>query len=379
MRISTQMLYQQSNTDLTNMQGDILKLTQQVSAGQTVLVPSDDPVASARALDVTQSQSLNSQYKTNRQNANSALTTVQSTLTSFSNMLVKLKSDVITAGNASYSNNERSDLASEIKGNLNEVLGYANAQDGTGDYLFAGFKSSTQPFTQDGTGGVTYNGDQGVMTLQVDSTRQMAISASGQQIFQGNGQDIFKTMSNMINTLSIPVTEAANNADVTAADNFQYPANSSPATYPIAAYKTAQAQLDALDPSDPTYAAKFTQVAALKLQSDAADAARTPVPGSQAALTRNLAAFNTQIDAMIGNVTTAQASIGARQNELDSLDAAGEVKNENYTATINDLLGRNTSDVSSLISDLTLKQTYLSAAQKVFVTTSSLSLLNYLK
>jgi len=377
MRISTQMLYQQSNTDLTNMQGDILKLTQQVSAGQTVLVPSDDPVASARALDVGQSQALNNQYATNRQNANSALTTVQATLTSFSNMLVKLKSDVITAGNASYSNNERSDMASEIKGNLNEVLGYANAQDGTGDYLFGGFKSSSQPFTMDGTGGVTYNGDQGVMTLQVDSTRQMAISASGQQIFQGNGQDIFKTMSNMINTLSIPVTEAANNADETAANAFVYPAGSGQT--PIAAYKTAQAQLDALDPSDPTYAAKFTQVAALKLQSDAADAARTPVPGSQAALTRNLAAFNTQIDAMIGNVTTAQASIGARQNELDSLDAAGQVKNENYTATINDLLGRNTSDISSLVSDLTLKQTYLSAAQKVFVSTSSLSLLNYLK
>nr|WP_198980463.1 flagellar hook-associated protein FlgL [Herbaspirillum sp. ASV7] len=377
MRISTQMLYQQSNSDLTNMQGDILKLTQQVSAGQTVLVPSDDPVASARALDVSQSQSLNNQYATNRQNANSALTTVQATLTSFSNMLVKLKSDVITAGNASYSNNERSDMASEIKGNLNEVLGYANAQDGTGDYLFGGFKSSTQPFTMDGTGGVTYNGDQGVMALQVDSTRQMAISASGQQIFQGNGQDIFKTMSNMINTLSIPVTEAANNADETAANAFVYPAGSGQT--PIAAYKTAQAQLDALDPSDPTYAAKFTQVAALKLQSDAADAARTPVPGSQAALTRNLAAFNTQIDAMIGNVTTAQASIGARQNELDSLDAAGQVKNENYTATINDLLGRNTSDISSLVSDLTLKQTYLSAAQKVFVSTSSLSLLNYLK
>ena len=40
---------------------------------------------------------------------------------------------------------------------------------------------------------------------------------------------------------------------------------------------------------------------------------------------------------------------------------------------------RNTSDVASLISDLTLKQTYLSAAQKVFVSTSSLTLLNYLK
>ncbi len=377
MRISTQMIYQQSNSDLTNMQGDILKLNKQISAGQTVLVPSDDPVSSARALDMTQTQAVNTQYGVNRNNANSALATVQGTLTSMVDMLTKLKSDVITAGNASYSNAERANMASEIKGNLNEVMGYANAQDGLGNYLFAGYKSSTQPFTLDGTGGVTYNGDQGVMTLQVDSSRQMAISASGQQIFQGNGQDIFKTMTNLINTLSIPVTEAANKADETAANSFVYPAGSGQT--PIAAYKAAQAQLDALSPTDPTYTTQFTQTAALKLQADAADAARTPVAGSQAALTRALASYNTQIDAVANNVGSVQASIGARQNELDSLDAAGDVKNENYTSTINDLLGRNTSDVASLISDLTLKQTYLSAAQKVFVSTSSLTLLNYLK
>ncbi|MFX7824734.1 flagellar hook-associated protein 3, partial [Acinetobacter baumannii] len=92
----------------------------------------------ARALDMTQTSALNDQYKTNRQNAHSALSTVQGTLDSLTNMLTKLKSNVITAGNASYSNAERINMASEIKGNLNEVLGYANAQDGQGNYIFSG-------------------------------------------------------------------------------------------------------------------------------------------------------------------------------------------------------------------------------------------------
>ncbi|HZG22907.1 MAG TPA: flagellar hook-associated protein FlgL [Herbaspirillum sp.] len=377
MRISTQMLYQSSNNDLTSMQSQILKLSQQVTAQQKVLLPSDDPVAAARALDMTQTEALNEQYKTNRQNANSALSSVQGTLDSLTNMLTKLKSNVIAAGNASYSNAERSNMAAEIKGNLNEVMGYANAQDGQGNYIFAGFKSTTQPFTLDGSGGVVYNGDQGAMTLQVDSTRQMDISASGQAIFQGGGQDIFKTMTNLINTLSVPVTEAANKADETAANNYEYPPLSN--QFPIQDYKTAQATLDGMKPDDPGYQAQFTATAAAKLKADAADAARTPVPGSQAALTRNLAQFNTQIDAISSGVSTAKASIGARQNELDNLDAAGEVNKENYSQTINNLLGRNLSDTSELISDLTLKQTYLSAAQKVFVTTSGLTLLNYLK
>lgn len=375
MRISTQMLYQISNNDLTTMQGQLLKLNQQVSAGQKVLVPSDDPVASARALDLSQSQALNDQYKINRQNANSALAQVSSTLSSFTDMLTKLKSDVIKAGNQSFSNAERANLASELKSNFQEVLGYANAKDGQGNYLFSGFKSTTQPFTQDGNGNVVYNGDQGTMTLQVDSSRQMEISASGQSIFQGNGQDIFQSMTNLIGVLSVPVTEAANKADETAANTFQFPAGQ----FPIQAYKTAQATLDAMDPASPGYAAQFSATAAAKLKADAAEAARTPVTGSQAYLTRQLATFNGQFDTMLNNAGTVSAAVGSRQNELDNLDAAGLVKNENYTATVNDLLGRKTSDVSELISDLTLKQTYLSAAQKVFVSTSSLTLLNYLK
>ncbi|KAF1047579.1 MAG: Flagellar hook-associated protein 3 [Herbaspirillum frisingense] len=377
MRISTQMMFQSSNSDLTNMQSQILKLTQQVTAGKKVLVPSDDPVASARALDLAQTQALNDQYQTNRNNANSSLAQVQSTLTSFNDMLTKLKSDVIKAGNQSFSNAERANLASELKSNFQEVLGYANAKDGQGNFLFSGFKSTTQPFALDGNGGVVYNGDQGTMTLQVDSTRTMDISASGQSIFQGNGQDIFQTMNNLINVLAVPVTEAANKADEQAANTFQYPAGSG--QFPIQAYKTAQATLDATDPSDPTYSAKFSAAAAAKLQSDAADAARTPVPGSQASLTRQLAKFNGQFDAMIDNVGTANASVGARQNELDNLDAAGKVQKENYTSTMNDLLGGNTSDMNEMVSDLSLKQIYLSAAQKVFVSTSSLTLLNYLK
>jgi flagellar hook-associated protein 3 FlgL len=377
MRISTQMLYQMSNSDMTSMQSQILKLNQQVTSGQKVLVPSDDPVSSARALDLTQSQALNTQYATNRNNANSSLAQVSSTLTNVTDMLTKLKSDTIQAGNQSFSNAERANMAAELKSNFQEVLGYANATDGQGNYLFSGFKSTTQPFTLDGNGNVVYNGDQGAMSLQVDSTRTMEISASGQSIFQGNGQDIFQTMNNLINVLSVPVTEAANNADEQAANTFQYPAGSG--QFPIQAYKTAQATLDATDPSDPTYAAKFSAAAAAKLQSDAADAARTPVQGSQASLTRKLSSFNTQFDSMINNVGTATASVGARQNELDTLDAAGKVKDVNYTASLNDMLGRNTSDVAGLISDLTLKQTYLAAAQKVFVSTSSLTLLNYLK
>ena len=377
MRISTNMLYQLSNTDLTSMQGSLIKLQQQIDAQQRVLTPSDDPVAAARALDVNQSQMMNAQYQTNRNNADASLSQVNNTLESMTAMLTKIKSNVISAGNASFSNAERANLATELQGNLKEILGYANATDALGNYLFSGFKSTTQPFTIDPSGAIVYNGDQGQQTLQVDSTRQMEISASGQTVFQGNGQDTFKTIQNLINTLAVPVTEAANNADNAAALLFVYPAGTGQT--PIAAYKTAQANLDAANPTDPNYGTLFTQAAQAKLGADAANAARTPIPGSQAALVKALGQIGSSLDLQMNNIGAVKASVGARQTEIDNLNDSGAAKNVMYTDTTNNLLGRTPSDLTSMISQLALQQTFLQAAQKTFVSTSSLSLLNYLK
>lgn len=377
MRISTNMLYQLSNTELTSMQGSIVKLQQQVSENQTVLLPSDDAVAAARALDLSQTQALNAQYKLNRNNADSSLTQVDAALSSVNDMLTKVKSDAIAAGNAAYTNNERANLAAELQGNLKEMLGFANSKDALGNFLFSGFKSSTQPFDYDSSGNIVYNGDQGQQSLQVDSNRTMEISASGQQIFQGNGQDTFKTMQDLISLLSVPVTEAANQADETAANAYNYPPGSTQT--PILDYKNAQAALDAASPDDPNYGTLLTNAANAKLLSDKADAARTPIPGSQAALTRGLTKLGAGIDIQMNNVGAARASVGARQTEIDNLNAAGDVKNQQYIQQGNDLLGRNPSDWSANMSALTMQQTFLAAAQKSFVTTSSLTLLNYLK
>ena len=377
MRISTNVLYNSGNYDMSNLQSSIYKLQQQSSAGQQVLVPSDDPVAAARALDLSQTQALNKQYMTNRQNANSALSQVDGALTSVNDMLTKIKTNIITAGNATYTNAERANMASELKGNLNELLGFANTTDGLGNYLFSGFKSTTQPFSYDTQGNVAYNGDQGQQSLQVDSSRQMEISVSGQAVFQGNGQDTFKNMQSLISVLSIPVTEAANKADNQAALAFEYPTGSG--LFPIAAYKTAQAALDAAQPTDPNYGTLLSNAAATKLTSDAANAARTPLPGSQSALVKNLNVLGAGIEVQMANVASARASIGARQSELDSLDAAGTLKDQQYTQTANNLLGRNPSDWQATISALTMQQTYLQAAQKAYVSTTSLTLLNYMK
>lgn len=211
MRISTNSIYQSGITRIGNIQSEQAKLQEQISSGRRISSPSDDPVASARALEISSAQSANSKFADTRQTAQLKLNTLESNLTSVTNLLVSAQSTLVGAGNATLSDTERSFMASELKGSLDSLIGLANTQDASGNYLYAGFKSSTTPFVANATG-ATYAGDSNQQLLQVDSQRQMAVNATGDNVFQGGGNDVFATLSNLVTLLNTPITNAATQA-----------------------------------------------------------------------------------------------------------------------------------------------------------------------
>jgi flagellar hook-associated protein 3 FlgL len=381
-RIASNMLYNMSTTSMLNLQASVVKLNQEAVAGQRVLKPSDDPVASANALNVSQSQAVNTQFGINRDNASTVLTQTEGTLGNIIAAITQVKSQAINAGNGSYGDADRASIATALQGTFQELLGYANTTDGLGNYLFAGYKSSTQPFVDGGSAGVSYNGDQGVQTLQVDTNRTMAVSSSGQAIFQGPGADVFKTVNDLITALQTPISPAAN-ATEAANSKVVYDAAyglaitgmpGPPATPPT------QAQIDAA-----TAAATPAQVqaakndAAVKQAAHDSDYTRTDfTPGSTGALNQALAKVGKQVDLEINNATTVRSQVGSNMAELSALDDAGSAKDVQYQQTLNTLLGGGADDLTKTLSELAQQQTYLQVAQKSFSTVSGLSLLNFL-
>lgn len=205
MRISTQMLFESGAARLGELQSGLVKTQQQIATGRRILSPSDDPVAAARALEVTQSQSLNTRYGANRQQATSALGAVEGTLSSVTSLLQDVKTTIIAAGNGVLSDTERGFQATELRGRFDELLGLANSRDALGNYIFSGFQTNTPAFVQSATG-ASYQGDLGQQAIQVEATRQMAVGTSGQAVFQGGGQDIFQTLNDLVVLLETPGT-----------------------------------------------------------------------------------------------------------------------------------------------------------------------------
>ena len=205
MRISTQLIFETASNRMSDLQNRLQKTQEQIGSGRRILSPADDPVAATRALDITQSQSINSQYGVNRQYAKSTLGQVETTLAGVTSLMQDVKDTITAAGNGTLNDNQRGFMATELNGRLQQLLGLANSRDAAGNYLFSGFQSNTPAFVQTATG-ATYQGDQGLQRLQVDATRQMATSSPGSTVFQSGGQDVFATLTDLVNLLNTPGT-----------------------------------------------------------------------------------------------------------------------------------------------------------------------------
>jgi flagellar hook-associated protein 3 FlgL len=212
MRISTNTLFDSGIQKITGLQSDQARLQGQISTGKRFTTPSDDPVAAARVLEISQQKEMNATYANVRTVAKTNLETIEANLTNITNLMVAAQSTLVGAGNGAYSNLERSFVATDLKNSLEALVGMANGKDAYGNYLFSGFKSETAPFTAN-TSGATYNGDSNVQQLQVDSQRLMDVSVSGSQLFLANGNDVFATLNDIVNLLNTPITDATTQAN----------------------------------------------------------------------------------------------------------------------------------------------------------------------
>jgi flagellar hook-associated protein 3 FlgL len=436
-RVSTGMIFDAGVTAMNTQTASLLHLQQQVATGRRIVTPADDPVAAARALEVTQAQDVTKQYSTNHDNAKSALGLEEAQLTSVNDMMARLKELTVQAGNASLSASDRRSVALELRARFEELIGIANATDGTGQYLFAGYMGSTKPFgasidamVQNTALEVTYSGDNGQRKLQVSPTRFLEISDAGNDVFMRmrNGNGYFATDYATANTgtATIDAGNVTNTATWNALANKNYRIDFTvdnsvtPAVtrYDIVNTTTGNSLLTGgaapaalanqriYQPNQPILLQSqgvepaFDLGASVTISGDpATNDSFTIAPSTSQSIFRTLADLirnleigpagagtNAKYSNEIGfalqnfdqandNILKVRAAIGSRLNEVDSLANVNADLQLQYQQTLSNLQDL---DYAKAISDLTRKQTDLEAAQKSFMRVSQLSLFNYL-
>ncbi len=203
MRISTSMLYDFGVNSIDTQLTQLAKTQQQIATGRRILTPGDDPVAAAGALENEKSLGVVNQYVNNIGSARSTLSLEEGVLASVNQTLQNVRQTAVNAGNPTLSAANKAALATTLRSNYDQLLSLANSKDGEGNYMFAGFKTATQPFTQL-TGPAVYAGDQGQRKLQISASRQIPVTDSGQDVFKPGvaGSDPFATIETLITTLN---------------------------------------------------------------------------------------------------------------------------------------------------------------------------------
>jgi flagellar hook-associated protein 3 FlgL len=211
MRVSTSMVFDAGVRKVNEQTGSLLKLQQQISTGRRIVNPSDDPVAAARVLELTQSSDVVAQFSRNRDGAESALSLQETQLEGVGSLITRVRELAIQVGNGTLTRENRSAVTAELRARFEEMLGYANARDGNGKYIFSGYMGDTRPYAGSVETGVTYFGDDGQRQLQVSPSRILAVSDSGRSIFEriSNGNGTFVTGVNDANKGSAIIDSGA--------------------------------------------------------------------------------------------------------------------------------------------------------------------------
>ena len=401
-RISFLQGYNSALNGILRVQKATYETQAQVSSGRRIVTPADDPVASARVVQVNQELSQLTQYVDNADSVDNRLNLEENQLSQLNNLFVRIKELTISTGNPTYSLQQRKAVASELDTRLSELVDLANSRDVNGEYIFAGFQGGIKPITQQSNGQYVYNGDDGQRFVQIASSTDVPISDSGKKLFMSvdapaNRFDVAANPNNT-GTAVFSSGTVSNQATFDAIYPNDYVISfSSPTTYSV------------LDESGATVAGPATYTAGTPISFNGADVTLngTPAAGdsflvnstskldifnavqnfsnSLKTLTDSPAdatALNKARDDMLASIANAesnvyqvQAEIGARQNTVDSvrnLHSGVKLVNQDVLSQLQDL------DYAEAISRLSQQTFTLQAAQQTFTRVANLSLFNFL-
>ena len=184
MRISTLQAFNNGVNGIQRNYANATRTQEQISTGNRILTPADDPVASVRLLQLEQQQNVLSQYNSNLTAAKNSLTQEEVSLNSVNTILQRVRELAVQAGNGALDPQDRKSIAAELGEREDELLSLMNTRNARGEYLFSGFQGKTQPFVRGADGSYSYQGDEGQRKLQIASSLNIPISDNGKSIFE---------------------------------------------------------------------------------------------------------------------------------------------------------------------------------------------------
>ncbi|KHO61015.1 flagellar hook protein FlgL [Thermoanaerobacter sp. YS13] len=180
MRITDGMLITNFLNDYNNNLERLQKNQNMLSTGKRISRPSDDPVAVATSLRIRTDMTRNDAYTKNADDAKSWLDITDTALNQLGSLLQRTRELAVQGANGTLTQEDMQKIANEIEQLKAQMIQVGNTQY-NGRYIFAGFKTTTQPFSETNN---SYSGDKGLIEFEVGAGgNKIAVNVTGDKVF----------------------------------------------------------------------------------------------------------------------------------------------------------------------------------------------------
>lgn len=158
MRVSSLQYYQSNVGKITEMQGNLVKLQDQISSGEGLTRPSDDPTRIFEGIQAQRGVDRVQQFNRNILFARSQLEQFDNSLGNLTDNLVEVKSLLVQAKNGTNNQANKDSIAQALEGLRNDIFSNLNRKDFSGRYLYSGKEEFNPPYASSSNPG-SYNGE----------------------------------------------------------------------------------------------------------------------------------------------------------------------------------------------------------------------------
>ncbi|MGC8845199.1 MAG: flagellar hook-associated protein FlgL, partial [Candidatus Hydrogenedens sp.] len=200
-RVTSRMLVDRTLTDLAYQTRRILSLQEQLSSGQRVNRPSDDPLNARRAISAQSMIAQNEQYIKNITTIRPYLNETETTITTTLDIVQRARELAIQGRNTTNAQLQRDQIATEVNQLIEALLKEANHLT-NGRYIFGGTVTISAPFQEarNANGEITsvaYTGNNDYISVEIMEGTQVITNQTGREVFlstSSQSTDIFQTL-----------------------------------------------------------------------------------------------------------------------------------------------------------------------------------------
>jgi flagellar hook-associated protein 3 FlgL len=180
-RVSNLLQTEVSSQQITQTQQQLLEVQNELSTGQRINTPSDDPGDSAIVMQIQKTLDQRDAYAKNLQNTQNQLSEVDSSLGNLTDLLQQAQNIASQNVGSQVTADQRQAAAAVIESLYNQAVSTGNTQF-EGSYIFAGDKGTTAPFVP-ANGGIQFVGSTNLLQNVDDENVSLAFQVSGADVF----------------------------------------------------------------------------------------------------------------------------------------------------------------------------------------------------